>query len=147
MEFRKKTFLFYSEKSTFGCKLKDCNIWPYNEKKQYIEFIVGVDDNGRELHYTCDPSKLSNYFGANPDAPHYLTPIFFDSAVLSKYYSNPENIKLMMELYDVVRYGHCILITKIRVMFRLILVIWVGTCQVNKSSIIGEDLIRLLMQN
>ena len=23
----------------------------YNEKKQYIEFIVGVDDNGRELHY------------------------------------------------------------------------------------------------
>ena len=43
--------------------------------------------------------------------------------------------------------GHCILITKIRVMFRLILVIWVGTCQVNKSSIIGEDLIRLLMQN
>ena len=44
--------------------------------------------------YTCDPSKLSNYFGANPDAPHYLTPIFFDSAVLSKYYSNPEKYKV-----------------------------------------------------
>lgn len=73
---------------------KYANIWPYNEKKQYIEFIVGVDDNGRELHYTCDPSKLSNYFGANPDAPHYLTPIFFDSAVLSKYYSNPEKYKV-----------------------------------------------------
>ena len=86
--------ILFGKKVLFGCKLKDCNIWPYNEKKQYIEFIVGVDDNGRELHYTCDPSKLSNYFGANPDAPHYLTPIFFDSAVLSKYYSNPEKYKV-----------------------------------------------------
>lgn len=86
--------ILFGKKVLFGCKLKDCNIWPYNEKKQYIEFIVGVDDNGRELHYTCDPSKLSNYFGANPDAPHYLTPIFFDSAVLSKYYSNLEKYKV-----------------------------------------------------
>ena len=86
--------ILFGKKVLFGCKLKDCNIWPYNEKKQYIEFIVGVDDNGRELHYTCDPSKLSNYFGANPDAPHYLTPIFFDSAVLSKYYSNPGKYKV-----------------------------------------------------
>lgn len=86
--------ILFGKKVLFGCKLKDCNIWPYNEKKQYIEFIVGVDDNGRELHYTCDPSKLSNYFGANPDAPHYLTPIFFDSAVLSKYYSNPEKYEV-----------------------------------------------------
>ena len=86
--------ILFGKKVLFGCELKDCNIWPYNEKKQYIEFIVGVDDNGRELHYTCDPSKLSNYFGANPDAPHYLTPIFFDSAVLSKYYSNPEKYKV-----------------------------------------------------
>lgn len=86
--------ILFGKKVLFGCKLKDCNIWPYNEKKQYIEFMVGVDDNGRELHYTCDPSKLSNYFGANPDAPHYLTPIFFDSAVLSKYYSNPEKYKV-----------------------------------------------------
>ena len=86
--------ILFGKKVLFGCKLKDCNIWPYNEKKQYIEFIVGVDDNGRELHYTCDPSKLSNYFGANPDAPHYLTPIFFDSAVLSKYYSTPEKYKV-----------------------------------------------------
>ena len=51
--------ILFGKKVLFGCKLKDCNIWPYNEKKQYIEFIVGVDDNGRELHYTCDPSKLS----------------------------------------------------------------------------------------
>lgn len=86
--------ILFGKKVLFGCKLKDCNIWPYNEKKQYIEFIVGVDDNGRELHYTCDPSKLSNYFGANTDAPHYLTPIFFDSAVLNKYYSNPEKYKV-----------------------------------------------------
>ena len=86
--------VLFGKKVLFGCELKACNIWPYNEKKQYIDFIVGVDDNGRELHYTCDPSKLSNYFGANPDAPHYLTPVFFDSAVLSKYYSKPEKYKV-----------------------------------------------------
>ena len=86
--------VLFGKKVLFGCELKACNIWPYNEKKQYIDFIVGVDDNGRELQYTCDPSKLSNYFGANPDAPHYLTPVFFDSAVLSKYYSKPEKYKV-----------------------------------------------------
>jgi len=37
---------------------------------------------------------LSNYFGANPNAPHYLTPVFFDSAVLNKYYSKPEIYKV-----------------------------------------------------
>lgn len=37
---------------------------------------------------------MSNYFGANPHAPHYLTPVFFDSAVLNKYYSKPEVYKI-----------------------------------------------------
>ena len=90
---------------------------------------------------------MSNYFGANPDAPHYLTPIFFDSAVLSKYYSNPEKYKVddgiircgtLWSLYiDNQNTGY--------------VSAYLGdlgrTCQVNKSSIIGEDLIRSLMQN
>lgn len=86
--------ILFGKKVLFGCDLKDCNIWPYNEKQQYIDFIIGVDDNGKEMQYTCDPSKLSNYFGANPTAPHYLTPVFFDAAVLNKYYSKPETYKV-----------------------------------------------------
>lgn len=32
--------------------------------------------------------------GANSTAPHYLTPVYFDSAVLNKYYSKPEIYKV-----------------------------------------------------
>ena len=37
---------------------------------------------------------MRNHFGANPEAPHYLTPVFFDSSVLNKYYSKPEIYKV-----------------------------------------------------
>lgn len=73
-----------------GCELKDCNIWPYNKKKHYIDFIIGIDDDGKEIYHTCDPNKLNNNWGANPTAQHYLTPVFFESSVLNKYYSKPE---------------------------------------------------------
>jgi hypothetical protein len=33
---------------------------------------------------------LANYFGKNPKAPHYLTPVHFRRDVLAKYYDNPE---------------------------------------------------------
>ena len=39
---------------------------------------------------TSDPAKLSNYFGANPEAPHYLTPVFFKKEVLQRYLSHPD---------------------------------------------------------
>jgi len=37
-----------------------------------------------------DPSKLANYFGANPEAPHYLTPVHFRRDVLVRYYDRPD---------------------------------------------------------
>lgn len=33
---------------------------------------------------------MSSYFGTNPNAPHYLTPVFFSPAVLEKYLAKPE---------------------------------------------------------
>ena len=53
--------ILFGKKVLFGCKLKDCNIWPYNEKKQYIEFIVGVDDNGRERSSGTGHRKGKSY--------------------------------------------------------------------------------------
>lgn len=82
--------LLLGKKILFGCELKNCNIWPYNEEKHYINFIIGVDDEGREIQHTCDPSKLGNHFNDQLKAPHYLTLVFFDSAVLNKYYSKPK---------------------------------------------------------
>jgi hypothetical protein len=68
-----------------------CGIWPFEKrKKEFEEFIIGIDEYGENIYYTSNPDKLANYFGANPNAPHYLTPVFFKKEVLSKYYNNPE---------------------------------------------------------
>ena len=67
-----------------------CGIWPWGEDDaaDYSEFIIGEDEYGKPVKYTCDPDCLANYFGKNPDAPHYLTPVFFKPEVLQKYYDD-----------------------------------------------------------
>lgn len=55
----------------------------------YHEFIIGTDADGKAVRHTCDPGKLANYFGKNPEAPHFLTPVFFRPEVLAKYYAEP----------------------------------------------------------
>lgn len=71
--------------------VETCGIWPYEDKDQhYPEFIIGEDEQGRPIKFTCDPEHLANYFGKNPDAPHYLTPVHFRRDVLAKYYDSPE---------------------------------------------------------
>jgi len=65
--------------------------WGFGEEqpKQHSDFIIGIDEGGKELLHTSDPNQLANYFGANPGAPHYLTPVFFRKTVLDKYYQQP----------------------------------------------------------
>ncbi len=65
--------------------------WGFAEdpKKKHVEFIIGVDENGDEITYTSNPDALANYFGANQDAPNYLTPVHFRKQVLNKYYQQP----------------------------------------------------------
>ncbi|MCL5772317.1 MAG: hypothetical protein M1479_08595 [Actinobacteria bacterium] len=57
---------------------------------KYTNFNIGYDENGNIKTCTCDENKLSNYFGKNPKAPHYLTPVYFSCEVLNKYYDNPQ---------------------------------------------------------
>ena len=54
-----------------------------------MEFIIGVDEEGGEIVHTSYPSYLANNFGANPEEPHYLTPVHFRREVLDKYYQKP----------------------------------------------------------
>jgi hypothetical protein len=71
--------------------VETCGIWPYeNADDNYPEFIIGEDDHGRPVKHTCNPDLLRNYFGANPHAPHYLTPVHFRRDVLAKYYDDPQ---------------------------------------------------------
>ena len=63
-------------------------IWGYakEEPQKYVDFIIGVDNDGNEISYTSNPNVLGNFFGANSDAPQYLTPVHFRKQVLDKYY-------------------------------------------------------------
>lgn len=67
-------------------------VWPFKDAddQRAVAFIVGVDKDGNELEHTSDPGVLDNYFGANPGAPHYLTPVYFRREVLTKYFAEPE---------------------------------------------------------
>ena len=70
--------------------------------KQYTDFIIGMDDNGDEIVHTCNPDKLSNFFGANPEAPNYITSVSFRKQVLDKYYQQPSKYKIED---GILRYG------------------------------------------
>ncbi|HTK30719.1 MAG TPA: hypothetical protein VL332_02060 [Candidatus Saccharimonadaceae bacterium] len=58
------------------------------DEERFEDFIIDVDEAGQEVRHTSNPEMLSNYFGANPGAPHYLTPVFFRREVLQKYYAD-----------------------------------------------------------
>lgn len=67
----------------------------YFEEKQFLDFIIGTDEEtGEDILFTCDENKLANYFGANPDAPHFLTPVYFNKIVLNKYKTDTKNYKI-----------------------------------------------------
>lgn len=66
--------------------VEKCDIWPYdNHVETYPEFIIKELPDGTYERFTCDESKLGTYFGDNPDAPHYLTPVYFKPSVLDRY--------------------------------------------------------------
>ncbi|WP_261547477.1 hypothetical protein [Burkholderia multivorans] len=85
-----KSFVRVLGKKLIRCEaMENCGIWPFEREKIYQEFIIGGDVDDPSL-YTCDPGRLANYFGANPDAPHYLTPVFFKKEVMQKYYASSD---------------------------------------------------------
>ncbi len=73
-------------------------------EKLHEDFLIGFDSDGRERTFTSDEDHLSNYFGKNPDAPHYLTPVYFSPEVLSKYYGDPSRYAVSDGLVSCTRY-------------------------------------------
>ncbi len=67
---------------------------PMSEPDTYESFIIGYDSDGKPKEFTSDEEKLANYFGKNPDAPHYLTPVYFSLDVLNKYYDDPSQYEV-----------------------------------------------------
>ena len=70
-------------------------VWPFDKRKgTFYEFIIGENTDGEPAMHTCDPERLNNYFGKNPGAPHYLTPVYFRREVLKRYYEQPEKYSI-----------------------------------------------------
>jgi len=57
-------------------------IWEAKADEKFEEFIIGVDENGKEITCTCNTDYQDN--------PSFLTPVFFKREVLKKYYDDPE---------------------------------------------------------
>jgi len=68
--------------------IERAGVWPYDEEREYVSFVIGVDEEGRPVEHTCDSDALANYFGKNPEAPHFLQPVHFRREVLGKYYGD-----------------------------------------------------------
>lgn len=68
-----------------------CGLYGFTKRtpKKHIDFIIDVDEFGDEILHSSDPDLLANNFGANPNSPHYLTPVDFRKEVLEKYYQQP----------------------------------------------------------
>jgi hypothetical protein len=54
--------------------LDHCGMWTFDEREEedYIDFIIGLDENGDSVKHSCNPDGLANYFGKNLDAPNYI---------------------------------------------------------------------------
>ncbi|CAG9183907.1 hypothetical protein LMG32289_05459 [Cupriavidus pampae] len=77
------------KKRLLAAPLHECGIAPFEKAKRFEAFLIGGDDDAPILH-TSDPATLRDYFGGNPDAPHYLTPVFFRMEVMKKYYGSSD---------------------------------------------------------
>lgn len=58
------------------------------EGRKYVDFIIGVDENGRDIIHTCEPATLSHQFNQIKGAPSALTLVFFKREVLNKYFGD-----------------------------------------------------------
>lgn len=59
----------------------ESGVFPFNEKKpQYADFIIKIDDEGKQVTFSCD----------HHNEKRFLTPVYFRREVLQKYYAKPE---------------------------------------------------------
>jgi hypothetical protein len=65
------------------------------DELEYPKFQHGIDaQSGQPLRHTCDPDQLGTYFDPDNSRLHYLTPVNFKRAVLSRYTSEPSRFRV-----------------------------------------------------
>lgn len=83
LHFRSKQYLRYNKKFDPDKHEK--------EQQKYLKFEFAPSKGNNNIRiYSCDPDGLRDFFGKNPNAPYYLTPVFFRKEVLEKYFNSPD---------------------------------------------------------
>jgi len=77
-----------------GMPLELTGLPPFEGVEEFETFIIGQDDNGIPISHSCNPNQLRDYYGKNPGAPFYTTPVYFSKNVLGKYYGSPEKFRV-----------------------------------------------------
>lgn len=80
--------MLQSKSVVYPQSIDQCGLWPHEDEEDFPEFIIKELPDGSYERFTCNPDKLGDYFGGNPGAPHYLTPVFFKPSVLDRYRKN-----------------------------------------------------------
>ncbi len=62
-------------------------------EEKFATFIIGRDEQGKDIESTCNEDELSNYF-TDRGTPHFLTPVFFKKETLVKYYQEPSHYRV-----------------------------------------------------
>lgn len=109
MRYYKNSYI-YNEKNAIASICGKVIVDPFNEpchndylkfteEKKYENYIIGIDqDSGKDIEFTCNADMLANYYGANPNAPHFLTPVYFNKKILSNYISDTKNYEVTSSL-------------------------------------------------
>lgn len=61
--------------------------------QHYVEFIFRLTGD-QVASFTCNPARLNDRSYSTADAPAYLTPVYFDKAVLDKYEALPRDYSI-----------------------------------------------------
>ena len=79
-----------------GLPFEKCGVWPYEEQNEYYEqeFTIGIDANDEPI--LCSPrlvrvppaAEIADSLGDSVKVS-YVTPVYFDREVLSKYFNQP----------------------------------------------------------
>lgn len=87
---QKSSGILYGKRLLMGLDPGPPGGWTPPEEREYESFVIGRDAAGKEVKHSCNPLLLADFFGGNPDAPHYFTPVFFHRDVLTRYLAKPE---------------------------------------------------------
>ncbi|MFA5080318.1 MAG: hypothetical protein WC472_01695 [Candidatus Paceibacterota bacterium] len=79
---KKSQGLLLGKKLIAGLKDFKPDNWDDRTDEKFEDFIIGVDENGKEVVHSCNTDYK--------ESPGFLTPVFFRREVLKKYYDSPD---------------------------------------------------------